>query len=187
MSKQNNSTKVITGPDTRFSYVHAWEPVAIEGSSPKYSVSLLIPKSDTRTVERIRSAIKAAYDAGESKLRGSNGKIPSLDMIKQPLRDGDLERDDEAYKGHWFLNSNSTSQPGIVDGTCQPILDRGELYSGCYGRASITFYAYSNNGSKGIACGLNHLQVLRKGEPLGGRSSAEADFATDEDDEDFLT
>ena len=186
MNKQNISTKVITGSETRFSYVHAWEPVAIEGSTPKYSVSLLIPKDDIRTIERIKAAIKVAYEAGESKLRGANGKVPPLEAIKKPLRDGDIERDDEAYKDHYFLNANSTTQPGIVDGSCQPILDRNELYSGCYGRASITFYAYSNNGSKGIACGLNHIQVLRKGEPLGGRSSAEADFATD-DDEDFLS
>ena len=186
MNKSNNATKVVTGPDTRFSYVHAWEPVSVNGGEAKYSVSLLIPKTDVRTVERINAAMRSAYEAGASRLRGANGKVPPFESIKRPLRDGDLERDDEAYKGHWFINANTTVQPGIVDSNCQPVLDRGALYSGCYGRASISFYAYSNAGSRGIAAGLNHLQVLRPGEPLGGRASAESDFATDVD-EDFLT
>lgn len=187
MSKTINTTKVITGPDTRFSYLHVWEPVAaVAGGTPKFSASLLIPKSDRKTVEMIKAAIRFAYEAGESKLRGANGKVVPLEGLKQPLRDGDIERDDEAYKGHWFLNANSTTQPGIVDENCAKLLERGALYSGCYGRASITFYAYNNNGSRGIACGLNHLQLLRSGEPLGGRASAESDFATDVD-EDFLS
>ena len=187
MSKTvNNSTKVITGPDTRFSYLHVWEPVAaMSGGTPKYSASLLIPKSDTKTVEKIKAAIRLAYEQGETKLRGANGKVVPFDMLKQPLRDGDLERDDEAYRDHWFLNANSTTPPGIVDENCKKIFERGSVYSGCYGRASVSFYAYNNNGSRGIACGLNHLMLLRSGEPLGGKASAEADFATDDDD-DFL-
>ena len=186
MANTAKTTKVITGPDIRFSYVHVWEPTSMNGGTPKYSVSLLIPKTDTKTVEKIKAAIKLAYELGEAKLRGSNGKVPPFETLKQPLRDGDLERDDEAYKNHWFINANSTVQPGVVDENCARVLEPGALYSGCYGRASITFFAYSSNGSRGISCGLNNLQLLRSGEPLGGRASAESDFATDVD-EDFLS
>ena len=108
-------------------------------------------------------------------------------MIKNPLRDGDRERpDDEAYRGCWFINANSATAPGIVDSDRQPIIERSEVYSGVYGRASINFYAFNSNGNKGIACGLNNLQKIADGEPLGGKSRAEDDFATD-DDEDFLS
>ena len=106
--------------------------------------------------------------------------------LKTPLRDGDSERpDDEAYADSYFINANSATAPGIVDADRNPILTRSEVYSGVYGRASISFYAFNSNGNKGIACGLNNLQKVRDGEPLGGKVSAESDFATD-DDEDFL-
>ena len=72
-----NSLKVITGPDTRWSYANVWEPKSINGGAPKYSVSLIIPKSDTRTVAKIKAAIEAAYREGESKLKG-NGKSGSF-------------------------------------------------------------------------------------------------------------
>ena len=189
MAKFVNPTKVITGPDTRWSYCNAWEPKAINGGTPKYSVSLIIPKSDTVTVEKIKAAIKAAYEEGQGKLKGNGKTVPPLKAIKTPLRDGDEERpDDEAYAGCYFINANSATKPGVVDASCQPILDTSELYSGIYGRASINFYAFNTNGNKGIACGLNNLQKLRDGEPLGGKSRAEDDFADmDDDDDDFLS
>ena len=186
MSKFQNPTKVITGVNTRWSYANVWQAKSINGGAPKYSISLIIPKSDTVTVEKIRAAIKAAYEEGDSKLKGYGKLVPALDAIKTPLRDGDKDRPvDEAYKGCWFINANSATAPGIVDADRQPILDTSEVYSGVYGRASINFYAFNSNGNKGIACGLNNLQKIRDGEPLGGKSRAEDDFATD-DDEDFL-
>lgn len=181
-----NPMKVITGPDTRWSYANVWEPKSINGGTPKYSVSLIIPKSDTNTVAKIKAAIEAAYKEGESKLKGNGKSVPALSAIKTPLRDGDLERpDDEAYANSFFVNANATSAPGIVDAECNPIMTRSEVYSGVYGRASITFYAFNSSGNRGIACGLNNLQKIRDGEPLGGKASAESDFATDEED-DFL-
>ena len=188
--KPVNPMKVITGKDTRWSYCNVWEAKAINGGTPKFSVSLLIPKSDTVTVKKIKDAIEAAYREGEAKLKGNGKSVPALSVIKTPLRDGDQERpDDPAYAGHYFLNANSTTAPGIVDADCQPILSRSEVYSGVYGRASISFYAFNSSGNRGIACGLNNLQKLRDGEPLGGRASAESDFSDfdDEDDDDFLS
>lgn len=187
MAKFINPTKVITGVNTRWSYVNAWEPKSINGGSPKYSVSLIIPKSDTKTIEKIQAAIQAAYDEGQGKLKGNGKSVPALSVLKTPLRDGDAERpDDEAYADSYFINANSGTAPGIVDADRQPILDRSEVYSGVYGRASINFYAFNSNGNKGIACGLNNLQKIKDGEPLGGKSRAEDDFDTEEDD-DFLS
>lgn len=187
MAKFINPTKVITGVKTRWNYVNAWEPKFINGGVPKYSVSLIIPKSDTKTIEKIQAAIQAAYDEGQGKLKGNGKSVPALSVLKTPLRDGDAERpDDEAYADSYFINANSGTAPGIVDADRQPILDRSEVYSGVYGRASINFYAFNSNGNKGIACGLNNLQKIKDGEPLGGKSRAEDDFDTEEDD-DFLS
>lgn len=183
MAKFNNPTKVITGVNIRWSYANVWQAKSINGGTPKFSVSLIIPKDDVATVNKIKAAIKAAYEEGESKLKGNGKSVPALSVIKTPLRDGDTERpDDEAYKNCYFINANSATAPGIVDADCQPILDHSEVYSGVYGRASINFYAFNSNGNKGIACGLNNLQKIRDGEPLGGKSRAEDDFA----DDDFL-
>ena len=188
--KSTNPTKVITGVQTRWSYANVWNPKAMaEGAKPKYSVSLIITKSDTVTIQKIKAAIKAAYEEGQSKLKGNGKSVPPLAAIKTPLRDGDVERpDDETYQNAYFVNANSPTAPGIVDADRQPIIDTSEVYSGVYGRASITFYAFNSNGNKGIACGLNNLQKIADGEPLGGRSRAEDDFADidDEDDDDFL-
>ena len=180
------ATKVITGVNTRWSYANVWEPKAMEGGKPKFSVSLIIPKSDTVTVGKIKAAIEEAYRDGQSKLKGNGKSVPALSTLRNPLRDGDLERpDDPAYANAYFVNANSTSAPGIVDAAKNQIIEKSEVYSGCYGRASISFYAFNANGNKGIACGLNNLQKIRDGEPLGGKASAESDFATEED-EDFL-
>ena len=174
--------KIVTGK-VSFSSPNVIEPQSVNGSVPKYSVSLLIPKCDKKTLDKINQAIQVANKEGVSKL---GGKIPA--HLKTPLRDGDLDRpDDEAYANSYFINANSKVKPGIVDKDLQAIMDPTELYSGCYGRASIVFYAYNANGNKGIAAGLQNLQKLEDGEPLGGISRPEDDFeAVDDDAEDIL-
>lgn len=168
------TTKVVTGK-VRFCYVNVFEPTALnDGDTPKYNICILIPKSDTRTLEAVRKAIEAAKVVGKSKLADKNGKIPST--IKTPLRDGDEERsDDPAYEGMMFINANSVRKPSIVDKNLNPIMSQDEFYSGCYGRASITFYAF-NVQAKGIAAGLQNLQKLEDGEMLAGGSTPEEDF-----------
>ena len=186
MAKIMNPTKVITGVKTRWSYANVWQAKSINGSAPKYSVSLIIPNSDTKTVTAVKNAIQAAYEEGQSKLKGNSKSVPALTAIKTPLRDGDAERpDDEAYKDSYFINANSATAPGIVDTARNPIIEHSEVYSGVYGRASINFYAFNSNGNRGIACGLNNLQKISDGEPLGGKTRAEDDFA--DEDEDFLS
>ena len=190
MSKNpENPCKVITGKDTRLSYAHVWEPASINGGNPKYSTCAAWPKTDEVTTRKVKTAIESAYHEGESKLKGNGKTVPPMSAIKLPLRDGDLERpDDPAFAGMWFVNANTDHAPGIVDLDCNPILDRNEVYSGCYCRVSLTFYAFNSNGNRGIACGLNNLQKVKDGEHLGGRISAEVEFAgLDDDDEDFLS
>lgn len=116
---------------------------------------LIIPKSDTSTIAAIEKAVNAAIEAGIGKF---GGKRPNKAALKLPLRDGDIERDDEAYKGAYFLNANSLTAPQIVDQSVAPILDRAEVYSGCYARVSLSFYAFNTNGNRGIACGLGNIQ-----------------------------
>ena len=175
---QKNTTKVVTG-SVRLSYANVWEPKSINGSNPKYSVSLIIPKSDTETVTAINNAVENAIKAGVGKF---GGKIPNRATLKLPLRDGDVERDDEAYKDSYFVNANSTTAPQIVDRSVQPIMDRNEVYSGCYARVSLNFYAFNSNGNRGVACGLGNIQKVRDGEALGGKSTAAEDFTEDFDD-----
>lgn len=180
MSNTANATKVIV--PCRFSYLHCWEPDSVNGGDPKYSVSAIIPKSDTKTINAIKAAVEQAKKDSVSKW---GGKIPA--NLKLPLRDGDLDRpDNEAYANSYFFNANSRQAPQVVDARVQPILDQSEVYSGCYGKISVTFYGYNSNGNRGIAAGLGNIQKLRDGESLGGRSSAADDFQTEEE-EDFLS
>lgn len=174
-----NPTKVVTQPGIRFSYANVFVPSSMEeGGKEKYSVTLLIPKSDTKTIAAINAAVEQAKQDGKSSR--FNGKIPA--NLKLPLRDGDEERpDDPSYVGHYFLNANSVNKPGVVDANVQPIMNADDFYSGCYGRASVTFYAY-NVKSMGIACGLQNVQKLADGERLAGGSSAEDDFGSSADD-----
>lgn len=168
------STKVVIGP-VRLSYLHVWEPASIEEEQEKkYSASLIILKSDKGSIKKINDAIEAAKQAGKSSKFG--GKIPG--NLKLPLRDGDEERpDDDAYAKSFFLNASAKTKPGIVDKNRNPILSQDEVYSGCYGFVSITFYPFDKAGNRGIAVGLNHIMKTKDGEPLGGRSTAENDFA----------
>ena len=153
----------------------------MNGGDPKYSVSAIIDKKDTKTINAIKAAIEQAKKDSVSKW---GGKVPA--NLKLPLRDGDIDRpDDEAYAGCYFFNANSRQAPQVVDAKVQPILDQNEVYSGCYGKISVTFYGYNSNGNRGIAAGLGNIQKLRDGESLGGRSNAADDFQTEED-EDFL-
>lgn len=177
-----NSTKVVTGK-VRFSFVNVFEARAFgEGQTPKYSVMLLIPKSDVATIARIKAAIDAAAQKGISTKFG--GKLPAV--LKTTLKDADkdMDQDGEIFAdkwdytaGHYIINVSSKVQPQIVDADRQPIINPTEFYSGCYGRASINFFAYNNNGNKGISAGLNNLQKLEDGESLGSFTTAEQDFA----------
>lgn len=177
-------TKVVTGK-VRFCYANVFEPTAMnDGDTPKYNICILIPKSDEKTVNAVKKAIEAAKQAGKAKIADKSGKIPST--LKTPLRDGDEERgDDPTFEDMFFINANTTRKPTIVDKDLNPIMSKEEFYSGCYGRASINFYAY-NVSSKGIAAGLNNLQKLEDGEMLAGGSSAEEDFGGENNWDDDL-
>lgn len=177
---ENVTTKCTIG-EVRLSYLHVFTPEAIaDGADKKYSVSIIIPKSDKDLIARIKEAIRAAEQTGVSTKWG--GKKPS--GLKYPVRDGDEERPgDEAYADSYFINASSKTKPGVVkvmtvngEKKLVEITNEDDIYSGCYGYVSVNFYPYAQAGNKGIACGLNNVLKTRDGEYLGGRSSAANDF-----------
>lgn len=172
-------TKVVTG-EVRLSYAHLVKPYSNQPGQPeKFSVTLLIPKSDVATKQKIDAAINAAIQQGVKDKW--NGVRPPVVAI--PIYDGDGTRPSdgmpfgEECKGHWVMTASTKQRPEVVDLSLQPILNETEIYSGMYGRVSINFFPYAVQGKKGIGCGLNNVQKLRDGEPLGGRSSATDDFS----------
>ena len=173
------SQLVVTGK-VRFSYCNIFKARTFsEDQGAKYSICLLIPKTDKSTVKKIKDGMEAEIKEGITKYW--RGKRPG--NLKLPLRDGDVERPDSPeYKGMYFINASSTERPGIVDRNREDILDPSEVYSGCYGRASFNLYAFDKNGNRGIAAGLSNIMKLSDGPRLGGgRTSAQDDF-----DDDFV-
>ena len=179
-------TKSVIGTEenpVQFSYVNASKAVSVNGGDPKFSVSVIISKSDQKTIDELKQVIQKTAEEYKHLF---GGKIPP--NLKTPLRDGDTDRpDDEAYRNAYFINANSKLQPSVVDRNMQPIIDPSAFYSGCYGRVSINFYGYNVNGNRGIAAGLQNIMKTADGEPLGGRSSAEADFGAPAQKNDFLS
>lgn len=169
-------SKVVTG-EVRFSYVTLDKPRASEeGAEPKYSVVLLIPKSDTETVGKIKAAIAEAADAFRA--RNGQASMPANPML--PIHDGDGQKPNggdygDECKGHYVMNASSKIRPMLRDANNDEMFDPTEIYSGCYGRAIINFYGY-NNRRKGVGCGLLGVQKKRDGEPLGGIRASADDF-----------
>jgi hypothetical protein len=177
MATTPSPTKLVTGK-VRLSYVNVFET----NDKGKYSVAILIPKTDKATLDKVKAAIEAVKTDPKSATTWGSKFLASF---KTPLRDGDTDRDVEKspeYKGCYFINCNSGQKPGVVDAQLNAILDKSEVYSGCYGRVSINLYPFNVDGNKGIAAGLNNLQKMADGEPLSGRSRAEDDFTAVEDD-----
>lgn len=179
--------KVVTGK-VRLSFVHLFKPSRQNDDQDlKFSCMILVPKTDQVTIKKIRKAQQAALEQGKS--TKFNGSIPKA--WKDTFRDADEEMDLEKFpemEGHYFMTISAREDypPGIVDAQVQPILDQSEVYSGCYARVSMRAFPFSSNGNKGVSFGLNHVQKVADGTPLGGTSSkAEDDFeAVDSEDED---
>jgi hypothetical protein len=169
--------RVVTGK-VRLSYANLITPRAQkQGDKLKYSTTLLIPKSDIATKQRVDAAINAAIQEGVvSKWNGARPAQPAI-----PIYDGDGIRPTGEYfspecKGHWVMTASSEQRPQIVDINMNEIINPTEIYSGMYARVSIRFFPYFNSGKKGIGCGLGNVQKLEDGEPLGGRTNAADDF-----------
>lgn len=174
---QNIATKVLTG-EVRLSYVNLTTPRAPQqGGDPKYSVTLLIPKTDAATVANINASMKAAYDDGVSKKWGGAHPQPKVLLHDgDGLRPSGLPFGDEC-KGHWVLTASTKNKPqvvGIDNLDCE--LSPTDIYSGMYARVTINFFAYDTAGSKGVGCGLGNVLKTRDGEALAGGASAASDF-----------
>jgi len=181
MNDENLVTKVVTPRDelVRFSYAHVFEPTSMEeGGQLKYSVSILIPKENKKTLKLIEAASEAAKIAGKPLWKG---KIPTA-FKHELLRDGDEERpDDDVYAGTYFINAKCNNKPTIIDEKGVKLTTDDEFYSGCYGCVSFNIYPYAK-GSNGIAAGLNNILKLKDGTRLGGGSNAYDDFGIEHDD-----
>lgn len=167
-----SATQVKTGVG-RASYVNVFTPRLNDLSgNEEYSMSFLIPKTDTATLTALRVAARAAVEA---KWPDENRRPKNL---RSPFRDGDVEKaDDPSYVGHVWINVKSGDRPGVVDARVQPVIDPREFVSGDYCRISVNASAYDKKGNRGVSFWLNNIQVVRKGEPLGGvRRRAEDDF-----------
>lgn len=185
MAKENK-LKITTGV-VRLSYAHIWEPYAFkETDTPKYSVRLIIPKSDTETVDNINRVIDLAIEEGVKKGM-FNGKKPNKQTIYTPLRDGDVfEEDKEEFANAWFINAKSKHKPQIVDRQKNDILDPEQVYSGCYAKVSLVFFPYDTDGGRGVSCILCNIQKVKDGESFTAVSSADDDFEVIEDNDDIL-
>lgn len=177
-------TKVVFGP-CRLSYTHVFSKYSPDGdaASGKYMTNVLIPKEEKETIKAIQQAIEAAKKAAVTSKWG--GREPKkLDM---PLRNGDTDKEDDVYSGHFYVNAKSNTRPGVCDKNKSPIMDEDEIYSGVWAIVSVTFFGYDISGNRGVACGLNNIMKFKDGERLGGRASAETDFADiDMEDDDDL-
>jgi hypothetical protein len=171
MAAKSTKTKFVTNK-VRFSFVHVFEPAETLNGSMKYSASILIPKTDK---EGVAAFNKALEETKKANIGYFGGAIPKT--LKAGLRDGDTEKDDPIYAGHYFFNANSNEKPGVFDADKNEIFDKSDFYSGCYGRASITMYPYDVSGTKGIAYGLNNVMKTEDGERIGGAVASAADFA----------
>lgn len=170
--------KVITGR-VRFSYVYVTKPRANKQGVEKYSVVVLLPKSDKATFAKLKAAEMVAAKA---KFPGKPDAFYAAMMKNTTIHDGDAVRpaSGDAFgpecAGHWVFNAATNNRPGCVDENLQSIIEE-PIKSGDYGRASLRAYGYDNEGKKGVTFGLNNLQLLERGESLSGQSSAEDDFA----------
>lgn len=172
--------KVVTGK-ARLSYVNVFVPRSQDGGDEKYSVCVIIPKTDTVTLDKIKAAIAEATTEGKTKKW--NGKTPA--NLKTPLRDGDEERDDKPeFANSYFFNASTKNKPKVFDIDKEEIIDKDDMYSGCFAKVSVNFFAYDTSGSRGIAAGLNAILKVADGDRLSGGGGSIKDF--DDDDTEWL-
>jgi hypothetical protein len=169
------NTKYVT-PEVACSFPYLFE---VSDYTNKFGLSVPISNSEKNEIKTIKTLIgNAAENKWGKKARAEVGK-----KIAMPLRSGDDEKgDDEIYQGTTFFSANSSKKPGVVGKDLKPIVDTEEIYPGCIIRASVNFYAYDYKGKKGVACGLQNVMKVKDGEAIGGRATAENDFADFKDD-----
>ena len=187
MENLNGTRVTVRG---RLSYVHVFKPHAVTpGAEEKFSTTILVPKTDVETKQKIDAAIKAATELGVSEKW--NGVKPPT--VPNPIWDGDgVKQNGEQFgpecKGHWVFTASAKAEypPQVVDRRVQPILDQSEIYSGCYANVAVNFFPYLFAGKKGIGAGLGNIQKIKDGESLAGTRTAEQDFAVVDDEDDAL-
>ncbi len=171
--------------NVRCSFLNVFKAVSYNNGDPKYGVQLIVPK-DHKGLEAFEKAVlEVAKEKFPSKVKGS--KISA--SLKMPLRDGDIERDEypDIYENTYFFSASSSRRPQVFDRDKSALAeDDGVMYSGCYVNASLNVYAFDVQGNKGVAVGLNGLQFVKDGEPLGGNSDSTDDFEELDGEDDLV-
>ena len=173
------SKNQMTTGECRFSFVHLAEPYSNNGSEPKYSLTVLMPKGDTMSKARFDAAQQSAIQDGVAK-KWNGVKPPVLALS---IHDGDGVRPNgEPFgpecRGHWVFTASSKNPVPMVDENTNPIIQKTDIYSGCYGRVCISLFPYNSAGKRGIGIGLEAVQKLRDGDPLSGRVSVSDAFGS---------
>lgn len=181
-------TRVVTGK-VRLMFPNLFKPVALrEGQEPKYSVMVVIPKSEKDTLKKLRDAEAEALRQGiEQKWGGKKPRNLAPSIIKDADEDGTAEDyPDRANTYYLTTSAASRFKVGVVDRQKQEVMDESEVYSGAYARVSMTAFPYDAQGNRGVSFGLNNVQMLGGGERLIGGPSAEDEFDewTEDDDGD---
>ena len=175
MNKRSRATSRIVIP-CRFAYLNCWRPVAQYNGVQKYTVAAVVEKNDKATVTQLEDTIEFVKNQS---VQLWGGRIPM--NLKLPLHDGDEEKpDNAAFRNCYYINAKSKDAPQIVDSRVQPITDQTEVYSGCYGKISLTLYSYNFGGAKGIAAWLGNIQKLRDGDRFTGKIGAQDEFRVEE-------
>lgn len=159
---QNIATKVLTG-EVRLSYVHLSQPYANPNqanSEPKYSATLLIPKTDVATYQDLIASRDAAYEAAvQNDWKGNRPQLRSM-----LIYDGDGVRQDGSKfgpecAGHWVITASTKRKPQVVDiSNVNVELAPQDIYSGIYARVTLNFFSFNSTGEKSSSA--NHRSFL---------------------------
>lgn len=184
------STQITTGK-VRFSYCNLFTPrAAQEGAKEKYSVTLLIPKSDKATIQKIKAAME---EAKQKYIAANSGKkLPT--NLKSTLHDGDGERPNggefgEECKGCYVITVSSNNKPVLVHSDKTPLTDPRNCTPAATAARSSTSMSTTPRATRVSLPYLNGIMKLYDGEPLGGGVVTDSDWDDgweDEDDNDLL-
>jgi hypothetical protein len=169
--------KNVMTPKFRVSYPYVFKPQKPmqPGGEEKYGVTMLFPKGADLTALKQEAARACIEKWGADKTKWpTNMRSPFRDQKEKVDKAGKIQTGHEA--GAIFITATSKAQPGLVDSANQSLLQEKDFYAGCYARATVRAFAYDKAGNRGVSFGLQNVQKLSDGEPLGGRAKPEDEF-----------
>ncbi|EMQ4336866.1 DUF2815 family protein [Salmonella enterica subsp. enterica serovar Newport] len=168
--------------NVRASYPHLDKPYGGEdGGEPKYSLTLLMPKSTHGEIEKV---IREQIEVTKKNHKTGPLKVaPSMLFIK----DGDTDFPDKPEcEGMWVISARERKRPDVYNiereelTTSSEILE--EIYGGCW--VSVVIRPWSQENKFGKRVNANLISVLKRkdDEPFGeGRVDTSDAWDDDED------